>query len=59
MWFLEYSGNRVARLVPGTGAITEVPVPTSGSNPLGMTAGPDGNLWFTEVTGNKIGRLVR
>jgi hypothetical protein len=33
-------------------------VPTVGSNPLGITAGPDGNLWFTEEIGDKIGRIT-
>src|SRR5213593_3045232 len=27
--------------------ITEYPTPTANSNPVGITAGPDGNLWFT------------
>jgi streptogramin lyase len=31
---------------------------TSGSNPAGIAAGPDGNLWFTENTGNRIGRIT-
>jgi uncharacterized repeat protein (TIGR01451 family) len=28
--------------------VSEFPIPTTGSNPLGITSGPDGNLWFTE-----------
>jgi hypothetical protein len=31
---------------------------TAASNPLGIAAGPDGNLWFTEQTGNRIGRIT-
>ncbi len=31
---------------------------TPGSGPLGITAGPDGNIWFTEISFNNIGRLV-
>src|SRR5271165_790374 len=38
------------------GAISEVALPNSG--PVGITAGPDGNLWFTEFSGNKIGRIT-
>lgn len=37
---------------------TEFPIPTSNSNPNGITAGPDGNLWFTETGGNKIGKMT-
>jgi hypothetical protein len=40
------------------GVITEFSIPTTGSNPRGITAGPDGNLWFTEEFGNKIGRIT-
>src|SRR5260370_24000851 len=28
------------------------------SQPLGITAGPDGALWFVESSGNKIGRIA-
>jgi virginiamycin B lyase len=31
---------------------------SAGANPLGITAGPDGNLWFTEYGGNRIGRIT-
>jgi uncharacterized repeat protein (TIGR01451 family) len=38
-------------------AINEFPVPTANSAPLGITAGPDGNLWFTESNSSKIGQI--
>ena len=38
-------------------AINEFAVPTIGSGPVGITAGPDGNLWFTEYNSNKIGEI--
>jgi streptogramin lyase len=28
------------------------------SEPVGIVAGPDGNLWFAEETGNNIGRIT-
>jgi len=37
--------------------IVEYPIPTSGSYPQGITAGPDGNLWFVETAANKIGKI--
>jgi len=39
---------------------TEFPIPTAGSFPFGITAGPDGALWFTENenNSNKIGRIT-
>ncbi len=38
--------------------ITEFPVPTAGSAPLGIVSGSDGNLWFTEFSASKIGRIT-
>ena len=38
--------------------IVEYAVPTVGSLPAGITAGPDGALWFTESLGDKIGRIT-
>jgi streptogramin lyase len=38
------------------GTITEFPISTP--VPMGITAGPDGNLWFAEFQGNKIGRIT-
>jgi hypothetical protein len=37
-----------------SGSFTEFPIPTAASGPLGMTAGPDGNLWFAEVEANQV-----
>jgi streptogramin lyase len=39
-------------------SITEFPVTTAGSQPGGITTGPDGNLWFTEFGVGKIGRIT-
>jgi hypothetical protein len=44
--------------VTTSGVFTEFPVPTAGSYPYGITAGPDGNLWFAEGVGNKVARVT-
>ena len=45
-------------LVPAPAtAIDEFPVPP-GTNPGGITAGPDGALWFIEEGTNRIGRIT-
>src|SRR5262245_37920918 len=38
--------------------VSEFPVPTAGSGPETIAAGPDGAVWFTEQGGNKVGRLL-
>jgi streptogramin lyase len=43
-----------------SGTIVEYSLSKTGVYPLGITAGPDGNLWFTEFvsSGNKIGKIT-
>src|SRR5438132_4234783 len=47
-----------AHVRAATGSITEFTLHTAGSEPYGMTAGPDGRMWFTEASGNKIGHIT-
>src|ERR1700724_466959 len=47
----------VGKVALSAAKITEYPVPTAGSSPGVIAAGPDGNLWFTESSANKIGRI--
>jgi streptogramin lyase len=65
LWFTEAgftftgvtgSGNKIGRITTA-GSITEFSIPTANSFPVGITAGPDGNLWFIEAIG-KIGRIT-
>ncbi|HEU5252711.1 MAG TPA: hypothetical protein VFU16_05215 [Solirubrobacterales bacterium] len=43
--------------VKKAGSIVEYALP-AGSQPTGITAGPDENLWFTNCTSNKIGKIT-
>ena len=49
-----FSGGRQSAIAS---AITEYNIP-SGSNSIGITSGPDGNLWFAEHTIAKIGKIT-
>jgi streptogramin lyase len=40
------------------GPLTEYSIPTGGSEPSAIAAGPDGDMWFTEAAGDKIGRIT-
>jgi virginiamycin B lyase len=57
MWFTEKGGNKIGRITTA-GVVTELAVPTAGSQPFGITLGLDGSLWFTEQNGNRIGKVV-
>jgi virginiamycin B lyase len=67
MWFTKGSANQIGRItVPrdqgrlrgqGGGSIQEITVPTPGSEPSDIVAGPDGAIWFTEFRASQIGRL--
>src|SRR5262249_60777646 len=52
------SGNAIGTITPDGATFIEYGVLTPNSRPVGITAGPDGNLWFTEQMGNKIGRIT-
>jgi streptogramin lyase len=51
------SATAAVSVVPNI-PITEFPIPTASSVPIGITAGPDGNVWFTESQASKIGRIT-
>jgi streptogramin lyase len=67
LWFSErnkptsgpFNGDSViGRIDPGSGSITEYKAPTTGSDPYGIAAGPDGAIWFTECGASKVGRIA-
>ena len=45
LWFPE--GGAIGRITP-SGAVTEFPLPKSGSDAGALTVGPDGKLWFPD-----------
>lgn len=55
VWFTEESADKIAELNESA-KITEVSLPNAGSEPYGITFGPDDFVWFTEYAGNNIGR---
>ncbi len=56
LWFTEVTSNRIGRITT-EGVISEIAIPTAGSQPSIIAPGPDGALWFTETRANKIGRI--
>jgi streptogramin lyase len=58
IWFTEFWGNRIARIDPETGTLTELPLPTpivqagpgiwAGSGPWELAFDAEGDLWVTE-----------
>ena len=56
LWFTE--SGAIAILNPATGAIKQVPLPTTNGaqTPLAITAGPDGNIWFVGNGFRIVGR---
>ena len=61
LWFTEGAANKIGRITTKS-AVAEFPVPTVGSVPSGITAGPSGapcgSLWFVEEQGSKIGCMT-
>jgi virginiamycin B lyase len=54
---MQFNGDRIGRITTA-GVITEFALPTAGSDPFDIAAGPDGALWFTQQDGNRIGRIT-
>lgn len=56
IWFTERLGNKIGRLNPANGAITEYAIPTANSEPMGIAIAPNGHVWFAQKAGNKMAR---
>jgi streptogramin lyase len=56
-WITESTSNLVTHYVPGTGKITQYPIPTSGSFPGPIVLGPDGNMWSVGFISNNVIRI--
>jgi streptogramin lyase len=61
LWFTESDGNKIGKIYPATGNITEYIIPPfflpEGAYPTDIVSGPDGNLWFSEAAQNQIGKI--
>jgi virginiamycin B lyase len=57
IWFTGKATGTIGRIAPG-GEIRHFALPTPGSVPIYIHAGPDGNMWATELAGNKIARIA-
>ena len=67
IWFTEFWGNRIGRLNPDTGLLTELPLPASiarqgpgafvGSGPFELEFDSLGNLWMTEAFDATLDRV--
>lgn len=57
IWFTGKSTGTIGRITPD-GRVRTFALPTAGSVPIYIRAGPDGNMWVTELAGNKIARVT-
>jgi len=57
IWFTGKATGTIGRITPD-GEVETFALPTPGSTPIYIRAGPDGNMWVTELTGNQIARVA-
>ncbi|MEZ4664148.1 MAG: hypothetical protein R2911_42000 [Caldilineaceae bacterium] len=57
IWYTGKGTGTVGKITPD-GQIQSFALPTVGSVPIYVKAGPDGNMWVTELVGNKIARVT-
>lgn len=61
IWFIEGSGEKIAKMNTAGLILGEYPIPSQGPNGSGTGAlalGSDGNIWFAEYFTHKIGRIT-
>ncbi len=58
LWFTDPSGSGSIGQITPDGQINKFKLPSQNGEPMGIAAGPDGNVWFTEVKNNQIGRIT-
>jgi virginiamycin B lyase len=56
IWYTGKATGTVGKITPD-GKIQNYALPTVGSVPIYVKAGPDGNMWVTELVGNVIARV--
>ncbi len=57
LWYTGKATGTIGKITPD-GKVENFDLPTAGSVPIYIKAGPDGNMWFTELAGNMIGRIT-
>jgi streptogramin lyase len=57
IWLQALIGSALASAAPPND-VTEYEAPTPGSGPLGIAAGPDGNVWFTAKNTAKVVKVT-
>jgi virginiamycin B lyase len=57
IWFTGKANGTVGR-IGADGTLSVFALPTAGSTPIYIKAGPDHNMWVTELTGNRIARVT-
>ena len=57
LWFTGKATGTVGRIA-ADGTVTHFALPTVGSVPIYIAAGPDGNMWCTELVGNQVARIT-
>ncbi|MGA7727708.1 MAG: hypothetical protein WCA62_02540, partial [Dehalococcoidales bacterium] len=49
--------DKIGKISPSSGTVTEYDVPVTNAAPNEIAAGPDGSLWFTQTGVNQIGKI--
>ena len=57
LWFTGKATGTIGK-IDADGNVEMFSLPTVGSVPIYIKAGPDGNMWFTELVGNAVGRIT-
>ena len=59
LWFTELATDRIGRIAPPAGAVSEVRIPSGFVQAAEIARTRDGDLWFTEQATSRVGRIRR
>lgn len=58
LWFTESNISKIAQITTGGPPYTEYTMPDSGSKPVGIALGSDGNMWVTDPGTNSVWQVM-
>jgi virginiamycin B lyase len=56
-WYVDFRGNRIGTVDPGTMKITEFPLPNADARPRRLTITPDDIIYYTDFPRGMLGRF--
>jgi virginiamycin B lyase len=57
LWIAQLGANKLGRVNPADGSLTEFTLPNPGTRPRRLVVSPDGTVWYTDFARGYLGAL--